>query len=207
MRSTRGARSALSLTLAAVVILIALPCAAGVIMPYGDWQWGASYQVSFPTGDTADFTKRTSWRGVGFEGNRQINMQQSVGVSVSWNVFHEKAYHTSTTARGTVSGTQLRDINSVPILVTTHYELRQGRQARPYLGIGLGTLYTHYRTDVGLFTSSQDAWAFAVAPEIGVRMPYDKFLGYVGLRWVYATDAGDLPKQSYTSIILGFGLR
>jgi hypothetical protein len=38
-------------------------------------------------------------------------------------------------------------------------------------------------------------------------MPYDRFLGYLGARWIYSAGTSTLPQQSYLTLVVGFGLR
>jgi hypothetical protein len=190
--------------LLAAAVFATVPVTAGAVE---EWLWGASYQVSFAQGNTSDFISKTSWRGLGLDGRRFVDEWTSVGLAISWNVFHDRAYRTSPIEDGAVSGTQFRDINALPILVTAHRYFGDRYGWRPFVGGGVGVMYMDQRVDIGLFRLSQDHWAFALAPEVGIQFPYDRFLGYLAARWNYSAPTSTLPYQSYATILVGFGLR
>jgi hypothetical protein len=52
----------------------------------------------------------------------------------------------------------------------------------------------------------EDNWHFALAPEIGWQLPWESFLGYVGVRYHYAFKAGNFDAQQYFEFKIGFGL-
>jgi hypothetical protein len=122
-------------------------------------------------------------------------------------VFYEKTYRTSEVDNGHVTGTQFRDINAVPILATVHRYFGDRYAWRPFVGGGIGVMYMNQRVDIGLFRVEKDHWAFAVAPEVGMQFPYDRFLGWVSARWNYSAGTSTLPQQSYITFLIGFGLR
>jgi len=190
------------LTVALVLLLV-----GGTVRAQEAFLWGINYQVSIPTGNTRNFTDQISWRGVGIEGRGFVAERLAVGGSVSWNVFHEQGFRTDTIESLTVSGTQFRDLNAVPILATAHYYFGDRNGWRPYAGGGVGALYDHQRIELGLFRHDQDTWHFALAPEVGIQFPYDRLMGYIGLRYNYAAPTSTLPQQSWLTIMIGFGLR
>ena len=58
------------------------------------WYGAATYQISFPTGDTKNFTNNTSFRGVGLDFRYTIQKSTTVGIAFGWNVFYERTDET-----------------------------------------------------------------------------------------------------------------
>jgi len=93
------------------------------------------------------------------------------------------------------------------VLINAHYYVDTGGDVKPYAGLGLGTVYTEQRVDVGLTSLYSDSWGFGVQPEVGVYIPF----GYNGtglnlaVRYLYGTSAGELDKLSTLSFAVGFG--
>lgn len=173
------------------------------------WLFGVTYEMAVPTGAVKDFSQDSfSWRGVGLEGRKFIKQEVSIGLGFSWNVFHSEGKNITWSQPGQdITGTQFRDVNAVPIYANIFWNWGQRQGWRPFLGLNAGTMYTEHRLDLGLYSFRENNWRFAAAPEIGVRLPYNVLLGYVSVRWNYATPAGDLDEVSYFSIRVGIGLR
>ena len=169
--------------------------------------WGVSYNVSYPTGNTNDFIDKISFRGMGLHARKYLNTDNSVGGSVSWNVFALKETGTWDDGGRTLTGTQMRDINAVPIYVNYFHYFGDELGWRFLVGLNAGTMYVDQRVDVGIFRFDENQWQFAFAPEIGFMMPYDAFLGFVDLRYNVSLEAGEVEGQSYLELIIGFGLR
>jgi len=127
----------------------------------------------------------------------------------AWIVFYEKSTDTwqQPDADGAISGTQLRDINSVPIYVNAHRYWGDEIGFRPFLGLNVGLLYSYHRLDMGMYTWNDDKWQFALAPDVGVLFPYSSFLGFAGARYNYAFKSGNFEAQQYLEMYVGFGLR
>jgi hypothetical protein len=193
--------------LVATVLLAAL--LAAVPAARAQWFRGLAYEPAVPTGDLRDFSDDSfSWRGMGLDGRRWMRDDISVGVSVSWNVFHSRFDDQVFSQPGQdVYGTQLRDVNIVPIYVNAHYYTGQPHGWRWFLGLNLGTMYADYRLDMGLYNYREENWHLALAPEVGLKFPYTMLLGYVSLRWNNGFAAGDVDEISYFAIRVGVGLR
>ncbi len=197
-------RSRIILAVAVLMsLLVAGPAAAN------EWLWGLTYETAVPVGDTKEFSQDSfSWRGMGFEGRSFIYQEMTVGFSVSWNVFHSKLSNQTFSQPGQdLHGTQLRDINAVPIYLNMHYYGGQRYGWRPYFGLNAGTMYAEHRLDMGLYSFREENWHFAVAPEIGIQFPYDRLLGYFSIRWNYGMKSGEIDEVNYFSFRFGIGLR
>ena len=162
-----------------------------------------SYNTSVPLGDTQDYISKYSWRGVGFEGNWFLNEEFTLGIRIDWNVFHEKTSGDFTDGTNTLSGTQRRNINIIPVLVEGRYHLGENNTLRPYAGIGLGTYRTLQRTEMGIFLADNNNWQFGFAPSVGVLIPVGPTSLNMSLRYNLALESGDATAHSYLGINLG----
>lgn len=174
-----------------------------------------NYQMAAPLGETKDFTKNFSFRGVSLDYQYFLNEKFTVGIGLGWNVFHKSlADATGNFTFGnddeiyTITGKQFRYTNTVPILIGGRYYFSgENRKIRPYAGIGLGTSWTETRLEVGHFVANKDGWQFAFAPEIGAYIPLcDRFGFNIGAKYNYAVKTSELPAQQNLAISLGITL-
>jgi hypothetical protein len=163
------------------------------------------YQIGFGMGDLGDYISNTSFRGVSIEYHGYINDNVSAGAEVGWNVFYErKDYDTYSAGTESVSGIQYRYSNHIPILVTGEYSLRPGEKLNPYINLGIGTMYSRRKTDMGQFYLQEEAWHFALKPEIGLIYDLSFNAGFkIGAKYYTGFAAGDLETQSYLAISAG----
>lgn len=168
-----------------------------------------NYLPAMPLGGTADFADNISPRGVDFEVQKFLKEDLSVGFVIGWNMFRQKIVGETFEHQDlTITGTQFRYVNIVPLnLNVKKYFMNQGNTI-PYVGIGLGTSYNEKRNEVGVFMLTEDKWMFNVAPEVG--MLYDlnyKTLLSVKLKYNYSPKAGDFDSMSYLSLGVGIGFK
>jgi outer membrane protein W len=184
--------------LAFIIFIILVP---GSIMAQQSY-YSIQYQIGFPMGDLGDYISQSSFRGVTVEYHGYINDNVSAGVEVGWNVFYErKDYDTYTVGNESLSGIQYRYSNHIPILITGEYTFRPGESLNPYANLGLGTIYSRRNTDMGTFTLKEDAWHFALKPEIGVIYDMNISTGFkLAVKYYTGFSAGDLDTQSYLAI-------
>jgi hypothetical protein len=174
---------------------------------FGQSSFIASYPISFPMGDLHTYSAKTSFRGINLEWLHEVKPGMAVGIETGWNVFYEKAdkkdYKDGTT---TISGTQFRYTNAVPILVETKYFPKASKKtAASYVGVGIGTLYVNRSTDFGLYRIITNDWQFCLRPEAGVvfqMQPGVKAL--LGVKYYAALNSSDLDGQSFISANIGF---
>lgn len=187
---------------AIIVSLLAIGPACG----FAQGNFMISYPISFPMGNLHDYISNTSFRGINLEFNKQVAPNQTVGIETGWNVFYQhvsqKVY---TDGSASISGVQYRYSNSVPIIAGGKYYFEGHGHMHPYAGVGLGTLYTSHTTDFGIYRLEKDAWQFLIRPEIGI----DAKIGpaeslFVGAKYYWALNGGDLDAQPYLSINIGF---
>lgn len=163
------------------------------------------YVMSFGAGDLGDYINKASFRGAVFEYQKGINTNISAGMELGWIVFYEKReYDTYTEGTTSLSGTQYRYTNTYPMLVTFEYNLKPDEMFKPFVNLGLGTMYTRRDTDMGVWTLKEDAWHFALKPEIGALVEINPDLAFkLAAKYYIGFKSGDLETQSYFSISAG----
>lgn len=174
---------------------------------------GLTYSISIPTGNTSDFISNTSFKGLSIDLRKFISRNASIGFLVGWSTFEEETNETISTSVGDVSGEQNRLINSFPVMITTDYYFGEGREFRPFIGIGVGMYYFYHQlehtlelTDDNLESSK---WHFGVAPEGGFVYLLESVYLFVNVRYNYAFSVeNEITKistsQSYLTFNIGF---
>jgi outer membrane protein len=167
--------------------------------------FSASYDIGFGSGDLNDYISKTSFRGATLGYRGYINNNVVAGVDIGWNVFYEKMdYDTYTVDTRSLSGVQYRYSNMAPIFAVVDYMIKPGEDINPFVGFGLGTMYTDRETDMGLFMLKETAWHFAIKPEVGAIIDYNRAIDLkLSAQYIVGFEAGDLPTQSYFSLSLG----
>ena len=175
-----------------------------------------TYNMSIPTDKLGDYIDKTSFKGFGLEGRWFSNKNISFGLSFAWTVFDQRVGDPIQIVQdgvsGTVSGTQVRVVNSLPILATAHFYTGKRRdQFRLYFGAGVGTYYIMQRLEIGLVAFESNNWHLGVAPEVGVLLNFSReFTMIVNTKYNYAFSAGtslgggDDNTYAYWGINVGF---
>lgn len=167
---------------------------------------GIQYSMGFGTGDLGDYIGAASFRGFTIDYRKLVQPNIGVGFEAGWNVFYEeKSFDTYSQGNLSLSGKQYRYNNQFPMLFSADYYLKPGEDINPFAGLGIGTMYSLRNTDMGQYTLEEDAWNFALRPEVGVLFAAnpDMSLSITG-KYYYGFEAGDLPAQSYFALSLGF---
>ncbi len=169
--------------------------------------FGVAWNIGLPTGNTNEFTPGLSLRGVTFEGRTFVRPDVAWGGSIGWNVFNEETSGSQVFNNVTYTGKRWDYINAVPIhLAAFKYFGTNRREPRWYMGMSAGTTFIETRTEVSLYAIQEQNWHLALAPEVGVQLPWSSFIGYVSLRFHHAFEAGDVVAQDWFELKLGFGL-
>lgn len=163
------------------------------------------YSMGFGNGDVKDFISTASFRGAALEYRYMVQPKIGIGADIGWNTFYERrAYDTYTSGTVSLSGVQYRYINAMPILVGFNYYMKPDEKINPYVGLGVGTLYTKRNTDMNLYTIENNVWAFALRPEVGVLVNANEGLDIVLVgKYNYGFAAGGLDPQSYFTFNVG----
>lgn len=164
-----------------------------------------TYSVGFGTGDLGEYISQPSWRGFTLEFGKFVTPEISIGIEASWNTFFEEMdYATYTKDTYSLSGKQYRYNHQFPILASFNYTLMGDGSLRPFGGLGIGTMYSQRNTDMGQWRVREEAWHFALRPEIGVL--YEVGSGThikVSGKYYSGFSAGDLDAQSYFALNVG----
>lgn len=147
-----------------ITAIMFLTCAA----LYGQSNFNITYSMGFATGDLADYISQPSFRGATMEFRKMVKPNIGVGLTFGWNVFYEEMSRESySMGSSTLTGKQFRYSNNFPMLLGANYYFSPDEKFNPYVGMGIGTIYTRRNTDMNLYTVEQEAWNFALVPEVG----------------------------------------
>jgi hypothetical protein len=156
-----------------------------------------TWNIGIPVSKMNQYTTDVTYRGFTISGRRFLDKYNSVGFMTGWNIFDEKSYDPIDLAggengSGTVSGTQVRSINSFPLLVGIHHHYGKKEDMRVFIGLNTGMYYILQRLDMGVYRIDNDNWHFGMAPEAGIIIPFDGENSgfYLGARYNYAFDSG-----------------
>ena len=165
------------------------------------------YSMGFATGDMGDFIDKPSFRGFTFNYRRLVQPNIGVGIEAGWYVFYtEKSYDVYIVENTSIGGRQFRYQNQVPLLGAVNYYLQPEETINPFVGLGLGTMYSRRNTDMGQYTLEEDAWHFALRPEVGLMYEVNpEFSFSVTGKYYIGFEAGDLNEpMSYFALNIGF---
>lgn len=167
--------------------------------------FSAQYSMGFGSGDVKSYISSPSFRGGAIEYRYHVQDKIAVGADISWNTFYERrAYDTYTSGTVSLSGVQYRYINAMPIYLAGDYYFKPGEKLNPFIGLGVGTLYTRRNTDMNLYTLENKVWAFALRPEAGVLVNANPNLDVILVgKYNYGFAAGGLDAQSYFTFNIG----
>ncbi len=187
-----------------------------------DWWWGITYQMSasssLPTNSDSDvnFIEDYSFRGFGIDARyvASRDAKYSIGFNVGWNVLNEKndfgsERNTISLGNADVTGTQLRYLNSVPLMANASYYFGSRGGIRPYVGLNAGTYYIERRVDIGVVGIVEDNWHFGWAPEVGLVVPLGRpeVALLTTIRYNWAFSAGGTGDQKYWGFNIGIAYR
>ncbi|MEA3479446.1 MAG: OmpW family outer membrane protein, partial [Bacteroidota bacterium] len=153
----------------------------------------------------SDYISKTSWRGALMEYRAAVRSNLLVGVDLGWNVFYErKDYDTYTVDTRSLSGIQYRYQNEVPILVSFDYLIATEGAVKPYVGLGIGTIYSERATDMNLYRLLEKTWHFGLKGELGVlyEISYTTNIKFAA-KYYNAFKTETLDTQGYISLSLG----
>lgn len=192
----------------ALALIVSVPSMANESMTFLTWN------ISFPNGDTKEFTQdSSSFRGVAVEFRYFVAPNFSIGGYGAWHVFNgtteEVIAIENEEFKGDVSGKQWRYLNSWPIMVNAHFYTGQAGGTRLFIGAGAGLIGLQERIDMGILAFEQMKWHFGIAPEIGFALPVDYNMSLiVSGKYHYAFSSGDrmsgeAATHSYISLNIG----
>lgn len=164
------------------------------------------YAIGFGSGDLNDYVSQTSFRGILLEYRAYTSPNVKVGIDGGWNVFYEKKdYSTYSFETISLTGVQYRYSSQVPLFLSADYSLNPESETKPYVGLGIGTIYSHRKTDMGVYSYTEEAWQFALKPEVGIirELSVNSALK-VAFKYYGSFNGGGLDAQSYMALSFGF---
>jgi len=166
--------------------------------------FSVQYSMGFAVGDLKEFNEAASFRGMSFEYRYMMQPAIGVGLETGYNLFYDRMdYATYTQGTQSVSGIQYRYTHAVPVLAAFDYYLKPDTQFNPFVGLGVGTLYTFRDLDMGMLTMESDAWQFALRPEVGCIISTQAADVLIGAKYFSGFKANDTEGQSYFTINVG----
>lgn len=167
------------------------------------------YSMGFATGDLKEHVDKVSFRGFTMDYRKFAKENIGVGFDIGWNVFYkEMPYGTYDYNDITYSGKQFRYDNCFPMLLAADYYMNPGMEFSPFVGLGLGTMYTLRNTDMNMYTLETDAWQFALRPELGIIIEPTPGVGLlVCSKYYYGFKTSDMEAQSFFTINVGIVLK
>lgn len=170
--------------------------------------WSLQYATGFGSGDLAEYISQPSFRGGLIEYRKPVKDNLLVGVDLGWNVFYEKKEaDTYTSGTESLSGIQYRTQNSIPILVSAEYFPSTENALKPYVGLGIGTMYIERSTDMGQWRWKENPWSFAIKPELGFLYELSFNTSFkLAAKYYNGFKTGQLDNQGYFSISAGLAV-
>ena len=168
-------------------------------------EFGMSYNMGLPVGNSTEHIDQYSWRGFGLEGRWEVDLDYYLGFNASWNVFYDTESGTFQSETIKATGTQYKYVNAFPINFTAHkYFETSSLPGIPYLGVGVGPHWVEQRTDFGLMSFVDKAWHFGVSPEVGMIFwnPTSADV-FISARWNYAFKTGSSDAYQYMGFNIG----
>ncbi len=170
---------------------------------------GLTYSISIPTGNTSEYISKTSFKGFSIDLRKFLSHNASIGFLIGWSAFEEETNKTIPTYVGDVTGEQSRLINAFPVLITMDYYFGEGREFRPFIGIGVGMYYFYHQLEQVDQNLESSKWHFGIAPEAGFVYLLESIYAFVNVRYNYAFSAENeftkvSTSQSYLTFNIGF---
>ena len=166
--------------------------------------YSIQYSMGFSGGDLKDFNSSASFRGMSFEYRYMMQRAIGIGFEAGYNLFYDREdYATYTRGTRSISGIQYRYTHAVPVLAAIDYYLKADTKYNPFVGLGIGTLYTSRDVDMGLYRTNSDVWQFALRPQIGVLVSTRSADLILGAKYFSGFKSKDDEGQQYFTINLG----
>ena len=164
------------------------------------------YPVAIPMGDLNSYINEPSFRGFNLGYRHMLDDTRAVGMDMGWQTFFERLDRsTYTVDNEALTGEQYRYTNTFTATVMIDQIFREGEDIRPYIGVGIGTMYARRNLDVGLYRLEQDPWQFLVQPEVGVSFYLSNGNALLLSANYYAGfNSKELDGQSFMAISLGY---
>jgi outer membrane protein W len=171
-----------------------------------------SWEIAFPHNN--DYVGKTSLTGWRFEYRKMVRPNVSVGLALSSNYFDDyfpsKTY-TSGDGKSAVTTDMVRQVFTMPLTLVSHYYMgKENKNAKPFLGIGIGGQFTELNSFFNVYEIQEKNWGFVVRPEFGAIFRMGQGIrGLLSIGYNLSTnhyDAFNLTGENQFVINLGIGM-
>lgn len=164
------------------------------------------YPIAIGMGDLGTYIDEPSFRGFNFGYRNLIDNNMAVGVDMGWQTFFEKkdkaTYYDGTAA---LTGIQYRYTNCFTFSAQADYVFSDGKDIRPFVGFGAGTMYARRTLDTGMYRLEKDPWQFMMQPEAGVSIYLDNGNAVMfTANYYWGIKTKELDGQSYLAIGIAY---
>jgi hypothetical protein len=168
-----------------------------------------TYQPTIAVGDARDFVSDPGYYGFGAEWRSfRESKNLSWSLSASGQVIYGKTDELIQLGNTTISGTQVRYLDFVPLLVGLDYHfLSRKSRVRPFVAAAGGAYWVRQRVQIGTYdVIINKNWHLGLAPEIGITFltPDLEFYGFVSSAFHYVFSRDDSIDYTYVTLKLGF---
>ncbi|MGY6743089.1 MAG: outer membrane beta-barrel protein [Cecembia sp.] len=159
-----------------------------------------------PTGNTANFISNTSARSGNIEYYMMSTSRFGFGGEIGFtSLFEKKEGETLTSGTLSITGTQFRYHNLVPIMPAAIYFFNEPGSIRPYVAIGAGFIMNTQRIELGIFQERTSSFQIGIRPELGSIFQLSEYVAIKLSGKYYNTLGGsNLPSQSAIGVNFGF---
>lgn len=165
-----------------------------------------NFAPMIPTGNTADFIGVTSARSGNIEYFMMSDSRLGFGGEIGFtSLFEKKPGETFTSGTLSITGTQFRYHNMVPIMPAAIYFFNEPGPIRPFVSLGAGVILNTQRIELGIFQERTSSIQIGIRPELGSIFQVNEYVAIKLSGKYYNTLGGSkLPAQSALGINLGF---
>jgi opacity protein-like surface antigen len=141
------------------------------------------YQMAQPIGGLHDYIGAASFRGVTFDWQSMVAKSFSAGLRFNWNRFNEtfSMLTQTTNTGGTLSAPVFRYADQFALEAVGRYYFGGEGMFTPYLGVGLGGVWSSSYQQTADLGASQSGFYFITSPEVGLMITLAKGSTSVGL--------------------------
>jgi hypothetical protein len=169
--------------------------------------FGVTYEPTLAVGDTRDYISRPGYYGVGVEWRSFRDNRLALSLSASWQVIYETTDDILQVNNTTISGTQVRYIDFIPLAAGANYHfLSRNNRIRPFMGLAAGAYWVKQRFEIGSvdFILNKN-WHFGLAPEVGITFltPDMEFYGFLSSKFNYIFARENSIDYTYVTLRLG----
>jgi len=155
-------------------ILISLIVLASLGTAFSQSIWTLSMEPSTPLGDMRNFIEKSTYRGFSASASWFVSERITVGLNIQWTGFYQKDERYTWTFDGAaITATAWKEFYMWPLYANARYYFLDEDEARllPYAGLNMGVAYIDQNAKVGTYEFQDKSWKFALAPEVGTRLP------------------------------------